>query len=93
MVHARGGNLVEIILGDKGAPVLVQNGPALVSAIGGTQGPLVNSSITRSIKDRWGDPGLQHEPTTEVDTTNLVGTIVKGKAPARMLELSLYNRY
>lgn len=85
VVHARGGDLVEVILGNEAAPVLIQHGPALISANGGTKGPLVNSGIASGIKKRWGDPRLQHKPTTEVDTTDLVSSVVEGKTPARML--------
>jgi hypothetical protein len=51
MVHASGGDLVEVTLVDEGAPVLVQDSPALIGTIDGTQGPLVNGSIASGIKD------------------------------------------
>lgn len=36
MVHASGGDLVEVTLVDEGAPVLVQDSPALIGTIDGT---------------------------------------------------------
>lgn len=81
MVHASRGNLVKVVGSDEAAPVLCQKRPALVSANSLTERPLIDSSITSSIENRGSDPWLQHQPTTKVDTANLVGPVVKGEAP------------
>jgi hypothetical protein len=51
MVHTRGCDLVEIILGDEGAPVLRQNSAALFRTEDGAERPFINGSISNIIKD------------------------------------------
>lgn len=59
VVHSRGRNLVDIILGDEGAPVLGQNRTTLVGAQGRAESPLINGSIAGRIEDRGSDPRLR----------------------------------
>lgn len=51
MVHTGGCNLIEIILGDEGAPVLRQNSAALFRTEDGAERPFVDGSISDFIKD------------------------------------------
>ena len=77
MVHARISNLLEVVLVDKAFPVLRQDVTALISTKSVAESPLVHGSIARIIEHRGGDPRLQHEPTAQVDTTDLVRSISK----------------
>jgi hypothetical protein len=75
VVHASSGNLIKIIRRHKGGPVLREHRSALVRAEGRAQRPLINGGVTGIIEDGRGDPRLQYQPASEVDTTNLVISI------------------
>lgn len=45
--------------------------------------PFVDKTITSGLEDRWSDPWLENEPTTQVDTTDFLATVRK---PSRSVQ-------
>lgn len=76
MVHARLGNLLEVVLGDKRLPVLGQSGAGLLFAQRLAERPLVNSSVASRIEEGRRDPWLCHQPASNVDAAECVSVEV-----------------
>lgn len=51
MVHARGRNLVDVILGDEGAPMLRQNSTTLLGAQSRAESPLINGASASRVEN------------------------------------------
>ena len=84
MVQASSCNLVEVVLSDPSVPVCVETRRSFGLAKGLSVRVLVHHGPTRRplLKDRWSDPRLKHEPTTEVDTADFVVVVVECELPA-----------
>lgn len=78
VVQTRLGHLVEVVGPDEVCPVVGETVPGLIFAQRLGQGPFVDGGLWASVEDRGGDPRLEHQPTTQVDTADLVGIEVKG---------------
>jgi len=87
MVQASSCNLVEVVLSDPSVPVSGETRRSFVFAEGLSVCVLVHDSPTRRpfFKDRWSDPWLKHEPTTEVDTADFIVIVIECELPATEL--------
>ena len=80
MVQAVLADLLEVIFGDPGVPMVLESRRRTVLAEGLSVSILVDDCHARgpSLKDGWSDPWLKDEPAAQVDATDLVVLIVEG---------------
>lgn len=77
VVHSCTGDLIQIVGGNETAPVLGQNRATFIRTQSLTERPLIDRRIASGVKNRWSDPGFSYQPTTEVDTPDLVIPVVE----------------
>lgn len=81
MVHTRSTDLLKISGGDEAVPMLGQQAVGGVFAQTLGERVFVDGGFSSFLEQRWRNPGLKDQPSSEVDASHLVVIVIKRKTP------------